>query len=132
MIRKQSEAFDSGYCSKCGVWRKSLHWDHIIPRWAGGLDEPSNIQKLCANCHEDKTNEERRSEAYRAFKSSQNLRAAHTRWSSTGQMKIWPRVEASDRMRIRNQDPEFRHRITRGMLESPRLQAYYARGRSNS
>lgn len=47
----------SGYCSnpKCGTWRHSLHRDHIVPKFRGGSDEPSNIQLLCANCHEDKT-----------------------------------------------------------------------------
>lgn len=48
----------SGNCPKCGAWRQSLHRDHIMPRWKGGTDEPSNIQFLCANCHEDKTRED--------------------------------------------------------------------------
>ena len=45
----------SGNCPKCGTWRYSLHWDHIVPRFKGGVDTPDNIQLLCANCHEDKT-----------------------------------------------------------------------------
>lgn len=48
----------SGNCIKCGIWRRSLHRDHIIPKFRGGLDEESNIQLLCANCHEDKTLED--------------------------------------------------------------------------
>jgi 5-methylcytosine-specific restriction endonuclease McrA len=51
----------SGHCVKCGCWRRSLHRDHIIPKVAGGEDIPDNIQRLCANCHQDKTFEEQRS-----------------------------------------------------------------------
>lgn len=45
----------SGTCVFCGVWRRSLHHDHIVPKWKGGSDDDWNIQLLCANCHEDKT-----------------------------------------------------------------------------
>jgi len=48
-----------GACSRCGVHRDTLHRDHVIPKWASGSDDESNIQYLCANCHEDKTREER-------------------------------------------------------------------------
>lgn len=48
----------SGPCQKCGTVRRSLHREHIVPRWKGGSDEPDNIQWLCANCHEDKTRED--------------------------------------------------------------------------
>jgi len=40
------------------VWRYALHRDHILPKFKGGTDDPSNIQLLCANCHEDKTRED--------------------------------------------------------------------------
>jgi hypothetical protein len=50
----------SGPCVKCGTWRERLQTDHIIPRRKGGGDDPSNIQYLCANCHEDKTRAELR------------------------------------------------------------------------
>ena len=46
---------NSGNCALCGVWRYSLHGDHINPRFKGGIDSPENIQWICANCHEDKT-----------------------------------------------------------------------------
>lgn len=58
-----------GHCATCGTWRASLHTDHIIPRWRGGADTSENYQRLCANCHEDKTREERQSPEYRAFQS---------------------------------------------------------------
>lgn len=45
----------SGNCALCGTFRKSLHRDHIIPRFEGGSDDDSNLQLICANCHEDKT-----------------------------------------------------------------------------
>lgn len=51
-------ATHSGNCIKCQTWRRSLHRDHILPRWKGGGDESENIQYLCANCHEDKTAED--------------------------------------------------------------------------
>ena len=44
-----------GKCKKCGTFRKSLHRDHIKPKMLVGSDKPSNIQYLCANCHEDKS-----------------------------------------------------------------------------
>ena len=48
----------SGKCLYCETHRVSLHRDHIIPKSLGGSDDKSNIQYLCANCHEDKTREE--------------------------------------------------------------------------
>lgn len=44
-----------GNCAACGIERQSLHRDHIVPKYKGGIDDESNIQYLCANCHEDKT-----------------------------------------------------------------------------
>jgi hypothetical protein len=45
----------SGNCVVCGIFRKSLHKDHIVPLFKGGLDVSENLQYLCANCHEDKS-----------------------------------------------------------------------------
>jgi len=45
----------AGYCRTCGIWRRSLHRDHIVPRAAGGTADVDNIQYLCANCHQEKT-----------------------------------------------------------------------------
>jgi len=48
----------AGHCVKCGIYRDSLHCDHIIPKVLGGSGESANIQHLCANCHQDKTRED--------------------------------------------------------------------------
>jgi 5-methylcytosine-specific restriction endonuclease McrA len=48
----------SGHCPLCDTWRESLHEDHIVPKFKGGLDTPNNKQYICANCHEDKTRED--------------------------------------------------------------------------
>lgn len=36
------------------------HFDHIKPLALGGRDTVSNIQALCANCHQKKTREDRK------------------------------------------------------------------------
>ena len=36
------------------------HFDHIKPLKLGGKDDISNIQALCANCHQLKTREDRK------------------------------------------------------------------------
>lgn len=36
------------------------HFDHIKPLALRGKDSPSNIQALCANCHQEKTREDRK------------------------------------------------------------------------
>lgn len=54
-----SQRRPSGYCPKCGTWRYSLHRDHVVPKFKGGSDDESNVQYICANCHEDKSREER-------------------------------------------------------------------------
>lgn len=45
-------------CERCGTVRPQLQRDHIVPRFLGGSDHHSNIQYLCANCHEDKTKQD--------------------------------------------------------------------------
>ena len=54
---------DEYQCRVCGMicWRKKeAHVDHIIPKTAGGSDDPSNLQCLCQSCHARKTLEEQR------------------------------------------------------------------------
>ena len=68
-----NKRYRHGCCIKCGVFREALHRDHIIPKWNGGLDEETNVQYLCANCHEDKTILESRTQGYREFRRGQTL-----------------------------------------------------------
>lgn len=57
----------SGNCGLCGTFRETLHKDHVIPKWAGGVDDNSNWQYICANCHEDKTRRENSSPEFKAI-----------------------------------------------------------------
>ena len=40
-------------CQLCGA--KATDADHIVPRAAGGTDDPDNLQALCHRCHLAKT-----------------------------------------------------------------------------
>jgi len=53
--RKRKKVDRSGNCVVCGMWRQVLCRDHKIPRSQGGANDPSNIQFLCGNCHQDKS-----------------------------------------------------------------------------
>lgn len=88
-----------GFCKFCGAWRKSLHRDHIIPKWKGGRDTEENIQLICANCHEDKTREERK-----GWKPSAETRA---KMSASARAKGPPTETARANLRIaaRNRAP---------------------------
>ena len=48
----------SGNCALCGTFRNVLDRDHKVPKAMGGSNEPSNIQLICQNCHQDKTRED--------------------------------------------------------------------------
>lgn len=41
-------------CRKCRE-ESSTDVDHIIPRSAGGTDDPENLQGICHRCHSRKT-----------------------------------------------------------------------------
>jgi 5-methylcytosine-specific restriction protein A len=43
-----------GICNVCGHHRR-LQRDHIVPKWQGGTDDPSNFQDICYDCHAEKT-----------------------------------------------------------------------------
>ncbi len=49
--QKQRAAFlaENPYCVSCGAPATVV--DHVIRRRAGGQDEPSNYQAMCARCH---------------------------------------------------------------------------------
>lgn len=42
---------DLSQCPCCGQLSKEFNDHHILPRSMGGLDEPSNIIRLCVECH---------------------------------------------------------------------------------
>lgn len=46
-------------CSKQGRTTLAIHRDHITPLAEGGLDDASNVQGLCEECHEVKSAAER-------------------------------------------------------------------------
>lgn len=48
-------------CVECGAPATDV--DHIVPRRCGGSDDESNLQALCATCHNRKTNREMRGQA---------------------------------------------------------------------
>lgn len=58
----------TGNCALCGTRRRTLHRDHIHPRWKAkrdgwtesAIEDPSNIQFICEDCHHDKTREDGR------------------------------------------------------------------------
>jgi len=60
----------SGRCEKCNKWRKIRHRDHKKPKALGGSENRCNIQWLCANCHEDKTQDDWMRPAFRAKRSA--------------------------------------------------------------
>lgn len=44
---------DRGICQLCGA--PATEVDHVIPRDAGGSDEPANLRALCHDCHASET-----------------------------------------------------------------------------
>ena len=86
----------SGHCVKCGVFRECLHRDHIVPKWQEGTEDDSNIQYLCANCHEDKS-------------------IAETR---TPEFAVWQALTN----RLRWKDPVFRKKTLEAMRGVPKTE----------
>jgi 5-methylcytosine-specific restriction protein A len=46
-------------CEKQGRVRLATQRDHIVPLAEGGLDDDSNVQGLCIECHDEKSLAER-------------------------------------------------------------------------
>lgn len=46
-------------CLAAGRLVQATDVDHILPKAAGGTDEPDNLQALCRACHKQKTAKER-------------------------------------------------------------------------
>jgi 5-methylcytosine-specific restriction endonuclease McrA len=64
ILKIQKEKCAGKTCAKDHKKRLSVnirsHFDHIKPLALGGKDDPSNIQALCANCHQKKSREDRK------------------------------------------------------------------------
>ena len=52
-IRAAVLARDGSRCTSCGITVASADADihHLVPRAAGGLDDPANLITLCDGCH---------------------------------------------------------------------------------
>lgn len=58
--KKRIAAKQGWKCKKCSMSLQArFHVDHIKPFAEGGSDLDSNLQALCSNCHDAKTEEER-------------------------------------------------------------------------
>jgi 5-methylcytosine-specific restriction protein A len=61
--RRQRWFSEYPLCVRClavGRAAVAVELDHVIPLAAGGADDDSNFQGLCADCHQQKGNEDRR------------------------------------------------------------------------
>jgi hypothetical protein len=113
----------SGSCLKCSTFRRTLHRDHIIPRWKGGLDNELNYQYICANCHEDKTFDERASQEYRDFVSKQS---SERMLSARARARISKAVREANAKRVWT--PEMRAKCARpGVKRVPFTEEHKAR-----
>jgi 5-methylcytosine-specific restriction endonuclease McrA len=142
----------SGNCELCGVFRKHLDRDHIIPRWKGGGEEKENIQFICQNCHKDKSCEDARgckfSEESRAkmrassrkFWDSPRSAEARKNISEATKLRPSPRkgVKASketrERLRVSHlgnkHSPEAKAKILAAIRNNENLKVYYRRGQN--
>ena len=62
---------DKYLCQPCkanGFVTEATMVDHIIPQAEGGTDDRVNLQSICTECHQAKTNEERRRGVHRHFR----------------------------------------------------------------
>ena len=74
---------DGWQCRQCGSG-DSLEVDHIVPTYAGGTDEPGNLQTLCRSCHQRKTSADAANPAYNEILRNRigagRAKAGGTRW----------------------------------------------------
>lgn len=57
-LKNQILLRDNYTCQHCGRIGGQLELDHIINKARGGDDSPSNLQILCKECHQKKTQAE--------------------------------------------------------------------------
>lgn len=115
----------SGPCDKCGVWRTSLHRDHVIPKSKGGSDDSENLQYLCANCHQDKTIEDVRGAQRKPYFCRDNeTRKNRIKAALSGRVLRPPQSDAEkDRRRVvmsarwKNRTPESKQKELERLAE---------------
>ena len=121
----------SGDCAICGIYRYSLHRDHIVPRWKfkyglveGDPTDPANFQYLCANCHEDKTREEFLSDEYRRIAVARVGLYTDEYRERQRQDRLGKQHTSEARAKIgayaRNRPPEVREKLRQGALKQHR------------
>lgn len=55
-IRKEVLARDGAICHYCGVTRRWMQVDHVVPRTKGGTDDLANLVVACRRCNSSKGN----------------------------------------------------------------------------
>jgi hypothetical protein len=113
-VKRRSVA---GNCALCGVYRATLHRDHIVPKFLGGSDEATNIQRICANCHEDKSLRERVGWATTTPESRRKMSDSARRHRSMPGVKDRIRQQTTARW----QDDDFRQSIRRAKSAHARV-----------
>lgn len=114
----------SGICIKCGVWRETIHKDHIIPKCLkidkGEDPDKDNIQLLCANCHEEKTAVDKESPEYIAYFRKKYwddpewikaVRISAIAFNNTEEAKL----ACGERAKERWSNPEFKSSVTQAV-----------------
>src|SRR3989344_3981709 len=70
--KKRIAAHQKWKCKMCGMVLKArYHIDHIKPFSQGGSDKESNLQALCSNCHDEKTEHERHQKKQKKIKQTE-------------------------------------------------------------
>ncbi len=52
---------DGKLCVPCGAAGRltpATHVDHVVPKAAGGTDDPANLRAICKRCHDSKSGRE--------------------------------------------------------------------------
>ena len=47
-------------CAKAGRVMVATQVDHVVPKSAGGTDDPANLASICKPCHDEKSRREMR------------------------------------------------------------------------
>ncbi len=61
-LRRMIMTRDAGLCQPCqaaGRVTIAAQVDHIVPKARGGTDDPGNLQAICRQCHQAKTDREK-------------------------------------------------------------------------